>query len=289
MAASRAVVSAAWLSEALSGAQAGTLRVLDCSWHLPKLQRDGRQEFGERHIPGAAFFDLNGCSDPADPPLHMMPGPEHFSRCAGELGISSLTHVVVYDASDFGQFSAPRVWWMFRAFGHSLVSVLDGGFLNWRKEGRPVTSEVQPLPRAEFKANPKAWIKSYQEILDNIQSKQFQLVDARPEGRFRGTQPEPREGIEPGHIPNSINIPFTTFMHPDTLKMKSENEIRHLFEDRKIDLNKPLVVCCGSGVTACMVALGAYLCGKDDVLLYDGAWTEWFRRADRSNIISEKK
>ncbi|XP_041033459.1 3-mercaptopyruvate sulfurtransferase [Carcharodon carcharias] len=292
MALVRTVVSAAWLAEALgsagTGTGAGALRVLDASWHLPKLQRDGRQEFRERHIPGAAFFDLDECSDRSSPYQHMMPRREHFSRYVGGLGIGNDTQVVVYDASHLGLFSAPRVWWMFRAFGHSRVSVLDGGLVSWRKEGRPVTSEVQDHPPAEYSANPRPWVKTYQEILDNVRSEKFQLVDARSEGRFRGTEPEPREGCEPGHIPNSTNIPFNKFLDPETLKMKSEKELQCLFEDHNIDLNKPLVGTCGSGVTACHVALGAHLCGKEDVMIYDGAWVEWFTRADPSYIISEK-
>ncbi|XP_067875622.1 3-mercaptopyruvate sulfurtransferase [Heterodontus francisci] len=290
MALVRSVVSAAWLAEAIGSAKAkaGALRVLDCSWHLPKLQRDGREEFGGKHIPGSLFFDLEECSDQSSPYQHMMPRQEHFSRYVGNLGICNNTHVVIYDASDFGLFCAPRVWWMFRAFGHSLVSVLDGGLVNWCREGLPVTSDLQDYPLAEYKTNAKSWVKTYQEILDNIHSKEFQLVDTRPEGRFRGIQPEPREGFESGHIPGSINIPFNTFLHSEFRKMKSEKELQRMFEEHNIDLNKPLVGTCGSGVSACHVALAAYLCGKEDVMIYDGAWMEWFKRADPSYIISER-
>ncbi|GCB84571.1 hypothetical protein scyTo_0025114 [Scyliorhinus torazame] len=133
----------------------------------------------------------------------MMPAPEHFGRCAGELGIEGRDHLVVYDASELGQFSAPRVWWMFRAFGHpGPVSVLDGGLVGWRREGRPLTPELQCYPRTDYCPHPKPWVKTYQQVLDNIQSKEFQLVDARAEGRFRGTQPEPREGF------STLTCPF---------------------------------------------------------------------------------
>ncbi|XP_072348247.1 3-mercaptopyruvate sulfurtransferase-like isoform X2 [Scyliorhinus torazame] len=192
MALPRALVSAAWLAEAGCGG-AGP-RVLDASWHLPKMGRDARREFGAGHVAGGVFFELDGCSDPAAPGRHMMPAPEHFGRCAGELGIEGRDHLVVYDASELGQFSAPRVWWMFRAFGHpGPVSVLDGGLVGWRREGRPLTPELQCYPRTDYCPHPKPWVKTYQQVLDNIQSKEFQLVDARAEGRFRGTQPEPRE------------------------------------------------------------------------------------------------
>ncbi|XP_072444729.1 3-mercaptopyruvate sulfurtransferase-like isoform X1 [Chiloscyllium punctatum] len=289
MALVQAVVSAAWLAKAISSAKAGPLRVLDSSWYLPEMQRDGRKEFKEKHIPGATFFDLDECRDRSSPYEHMVPGQELFSRYLANLGICNDTHVVIYDASDFGLYTAPRVWWMFRAFGHSRVSVLDGGFINWRREGLPVTSELQDYPVAEYKAKAKPQVKSYQEILDNIQSKQFQLVDARPEGSFKGTEPEPIEDIEPGHIPASISIPFETFMDPETLRMKNEKELQCLFEDHNVDLKKPLVGTCSIGITACFVALGAQICGKENVMIYDGSWQEWFTRADPSHIISERK
>ncbi|XP_060705651.1 3-mercaptopyruvate sulfurtransferase-like [Hemiscyllium ocellatum] len=289
MALVQAVVSPAWLAKAISSAKTGPLRVLDSSWYLRKMQRDGRKEFKEKHIPGATFFDLDECRDRSSPYEHMMPGQELFSRYLANLGICNDTHVVIYDASDFGLYTAPRVWWMFRAFGHSRVSVLDGGFINWCREGLPVTSELQDYPVAEYKAKAKPQVKSYQEILDNIQSKQFQLVDARPEGRFKGTEPEPREDIEPGHIPDSINIPFNTFMDPETLRMKSEKELQCLFEDHNVDLKKPLVGTCSIGITACFVALGTHICGKENVMIYDGSWQEWFTRADPSHIILAKK
>ncbi|XP_067830683.1 3-mercaptopyruvate sulfurtransferase [Heptranchias perlo] len=289
MAMIRTVVSAKWLLEAIRTPQGRALRVLDSSWYLPKMQRDGKKEFKERHIPGAVHFDLDECSNRSSPYEHMMPREEHFSEYVGSLGIGNNTHVVVYDASDFGLFCASRVWWMFRAFGHERVSVLDGGFVNWCREGLPVTSDLEVSQPAEYKANGKPWVKSYQEVLDNIKNKGFQLVDARPEGRFRGTQPEPREGFEPGHIPGSINIPFSTFLNPESLKVKSVEELRRLFEEHAVNLTKPLVGTCGTGVTACHVALAAYLCGIEDVMIYDGAWVEWFSRADPDNVISDRK
>lgn len=282
------MVSAAWLAEAIRTAKAGTLRVLDCSWYLPTVPRHGRTEFEERHIPGAAFFDLDECSDTSSPYEHMMPPAEHFGRYVGSLGIASRTHVVVYDASDWGMFSSPRVWWMFRVFGHSRVSVLDGGLKHWCRQGLPVTAEMEQLPPACFQPQPRAWVKSFEQILDNIDSGEFRLVDARPSGRFQGTQPEPRPGFEPGHIPGSINIPFTDFLDPETLRIKSEKELQSLFEEHDVDLSKPLVGTCGTGVSACHVALAAHLCGKEDVMIYDGAWVEWFTRADPSYIITVK-
>ncbi|XP_070645869.1 3-mercaptopyruvate sulfurtransferase isoform X3 [Bos indicus] len=284
----RALVSAQWVAEALRAPQAGQpLRLLDASWYLAKLGRDARREFEERHIPGAAFFDIDQCSDRTSPYDHMLPSAAHFSEYAGRLGVGAATHVVVYDASDQGLYAAPRVWWMFRVFGHRTVSLLDGGLRNWLRQGLPLSSgKSRPQP-AEFHAvlDP-AYIKTYEDIKENLESRRFQVVDARAAGRFRGTEPEPRDGIEPGHIPGTINIPFTDFLTEDGLE-KSPEEIRRLFQDKKVDLSLPLVATCGSGVTACHVALGAYLCGKPDVPIYDGSWVEWYMRAQPEDIISE--
>ncbi|XP_056654869.1 3-mercaptopyruvate sulfurtransferase isoform X2 [Monodelphis domestica] len=281
----RALVSAKWVAEALKTSQ--PLQLLDASWYLPKMKRDPRQEFEERHIPGAAFFDIDLCSDRTSPYDHMLPKAEDFAEYVGKLGVSNSTHVVVYDASDQGLFSAPRVWWMFRVFGHKTVSLLNGGLRNWQREGHPLGSGRARPVRAEFQAtlNPM-FVKTYEDIKENIDSRQFQVVDARAAGRFKGIEPEPREGIEPGHIPGTVNIPFTDFMTEEGLE-KSPDDIQRLFKEKKMDLSKPLVATCGSGVTACHVALGAYLCGKPDVSIYDGAWVEWYMRARPEDVISE--
>ncbi|XP_062989553.1 3-mercaptopyruvate sulfurtransferase isoform X2 [Elgaria multicarinata webbii] len=286
----RALVSAKWVSEAIKSPQAGlAVQLLDASWYLPKMKRDPRSEYEERHIPGAAFFDIDQCSDRTSPYDHMLPSAEDFSQYVGKLGVSSDSHVVVYDGSDQGQFSAPRVWWMFRAFGHDAVSLLDGGLKNWLREGYPVTSAKHRAVPAEFHASlDKSMVKSHKDIKENIESRHFQVVDARPAGRFRGIEAEPREGIEPGHFPGAVNIPFTEFLNESGFEKSPEN-IRSLFQEKKVDLSKPIVASCGSGVSACHVALGAYLCGKPDVAIYDGAWMEWFMRARPEDIISERK
>ncbi|XP_066489416.1 3-mercaptopyruvate sulfurtransferase isoform X2 [Tiliqua scincoides] len=286
----RALVSAKWVSEAIKSTQPGlAIRLLDASWYLPKMKRNPRTEFEERHIPGAAFFDIDQCSDRTSPYDHMLPSAGEFAEYVGKLGVSSDSHVVVYDASDQGLFSAPRVWWMFRVFGHEAVSLLDGGLKNWLWEGHPVSSEKNRPAPAEFHASlDKSMVKTHEDIKENIESRQFQVVDARSAGRFLGKEPEPREGIEPGHIPGSVNIPFTDFLTESGLE-KSPEKISSLFQEKQVDLSKPLVATCGSGVTACHVALGAYLCGKPDVAIYDGAWVEWFMRARPEHIISESR
>ncbi|XP_015281959.1 PREDICTED: 3-mercaptopyruvate sulfurtransferase isoform X1 [Gekko japonicus] len=286
----RALVSAKWVSEVIKSSQTGlAVQLLDASWYLPKMKRNPRKEFEECHIPGAAFFDIDQCSDRTSPYDHMLPSTGDFAEYVGKLGVGSNSHVVVYDASDQGLFSAPRVWWMFRAFGHDAVSLLDGGLKNWMREGFPVTSQKsRPVPAEFHAALDKSLVKTHEDIKENIESCCFQVVDARSVGRFRGMEEEPREGIEPGHIPGSVNIPFTEFLTEAGME-KSPEDIHSLFQERKVDLKKPLVATCGSGVTACHVALGAYLCGKPDVAIYDGAWVEWFMRALPEHIISERR
>ncbi|XP_042339308.1 3-mercaptopyruvate sulfurtransferase-like [Plectropomus leopardus] len=192
----RALVSAQWLADAVRNNLVGPkLRILDSSWYLPKTKRDPRAEFAQKHIPGASFFDIDDCCDKSSALDHMLPTATHFSQYVGDLGIGNDTHVVVYDTSDFGSFGAPRVWWMFRLFGHGLVSVLDGGMKNWLAGGFPVTAEYCKPDFREFKADlNQPWVKSYEDMLDNIATKRVQVVDARSAGRFRGVEPEPRDG-----------------------------------------------------------------------------------------------
>lgn len=192
----RALVSGQWLANAVRNDLIGPkLRVLDASWYLPKAKRNTREEFAQKHIPGSSFFDLDECSDKNSAFDHMLPTASYFSQYVGDLGIGNDTHVVVYDTSDTGAYSAPRVWWMFRLFGHSLVSLLDGGFKNWLVDGYPVTSEYLKPESREFKATlNQSWVKSYEDVLENIRTKQVQVVDARSPGRFKGTEPEPRDG-----------------------------------------------------------------------------------------------
>lgn len=192
----RALVSAQWVAEALRAPRAGQpLQLLDASWYLPKLGRDAHREFEERHIPGSAFFDIDQCSDRTSPYDHMLPRAAHFAEYAGRLGVSASTHVVVYDASDQGLYSAPRVWWMFRAFGHRTVSLLDGGLRNWLRQGLPLSAgKSRPEPSEFHAVLDPAYVKTYEDIKENLESRRFQVVDARAAGRFRGTEPEPREG-----------------------------------------------------------------------------------------------
>ncbi|XP_077195733.1 thiosulfate sulfurtransferase [Paroedura picta] len=284
----RALVSNRWLAECIRANKIGPdLRVLDTSWYEPE-QRDAKKEFRERHIPGASFFDIEECRDKSSPYEFMLPSEKHFADYVGHLGISNHTHVVVYDGDHLGSFYAPRAWWMFRVFGHRTVSVLNGGFKNWVKEGHPVTSEItQPEPGV-FKATlDQSLLKTYEDMVANMTSKRFQMVDSRSEGRFEGTEPEPgTEVLEPGHIPGCVNMPFFDFLTKEGFEKDTE-EIRNMFREKKVDLSKPLLATCRKGVTACHIALAAYLCGKPDVPIYDGSWSEWFRRAPKEHRVSK--
>lgn len=191
------LVSAKWLADTVKRNLVGPrLRILDTSWYLPMMNRDGKKEFVESHIPGASFFDIDECVDRSSKFDHTMPSAKYFAEYVGDLGIGNESHVVVYDASDFGAFTCSRVWWMFNFFGHPQVSVLNGGFRNWVREGHPVSGTYTKPEPARFVASTKhpSWVKSFEDITKNIATKEFQVVDVRPYDRFRGIEPEPREG-----------------------------------------------------------------------------------------------
>lgn len=289
---SRALVSINWLSEALRTCKPGpTLRVLDASFYYPPI-RDGRKEYEEKHIPGALYFDIDECKDQTSPYEMMIPSESHFAKYVGNLGINNDSHVVIYDADQVGVYYAARAWYMFRVFGHSRVSVLNGGFRNWVKQGLPVTSEVVKPEPETFRAvlNPSL-VKTFEDIQRNMKTKEFQLVDSRSEGRYKGTEPEPGEVIFPGHIPGSSNLPFTSFLTEEGFE-KSPDEMKQLFQEKGIDLTKPLTITCRRGVTACQLALASFLLGKEDTAVYDGSWYEWFHRAkpeDRVSLWKDEK
>ncbi|TKS91627.1 3-mercaptopyruvate sulfurtransferase [Collichthys lucidus] len=287
----RALVSAKWLANMLKRNLVGPrLRILDTSWYLPSMKRDGKKEFAQTHIPGASFFDIDECADRTSKFDHMLPSEELFADYVGDLGIGNDSHVVVYDASDFGAFTCSRVWWMFRLFGHPQVSVLNGGFRNWVKEGHPVEGTYTRPEPARFTASTKhrsSWVKSFEDITKNITAQEFQVVDVRPYARFRGKEPEPREGVQPGHIPGSRCMPFFSFVDNDGMMLSTE-ELKKFFEKSKVDLNKPICGSCGSGVTACHLVLAAHLCGApEEASVYDGSWYEWFTKAPPEHVVSE--
>lgn len=272
-----ALVSTEWLASHL---QAPDLRIVDASWYLPFMKRDGKKEYAERHIPGAVYFDIDDIADTDSSLPHMLPSPEKFASRMRRLGIGDGNRVVVYDGSD-NHLSAPRAWWMFRVFGHTDVAILNGGLKKWMAEGRPV-EDLPPLPRERhFTARRNdLLVRDVDQVRANLASQREQVLDARSKGRFDGTEPEPRPGLRGGHIPGSACIPSASLTDPKTGLFKDAVDLKVLFQDAGIDLAKPVVTTCGSGISACILALGLHLIGHRQVAVYDGSWTEWGGRPD---------
>ncbi len=271
-----ALVSPEWLAEQLGDAD---LRVVDATYHLPGTGRNARREYEAHHIPGALFFDIDEICDRTGNLPHMLPDEATMSAKAGSLGLGDDTRVVVYDG--LGLFSAARVWWMLRAFGHLAVAVLDGGLPRWTSEGRAVESGSAAARPREFTARlDRTLVRAFEQIRANVESGTEQVIDARSIERFRGLEPEPREGLRRGHIPGSKNVPFTALLDASKLGLLPPERLQAVFAAAGVDLDRPLVATCGSGVTACVLALGLHQLGRREVAIYDGSWVEWGGRAD---------
>jgi thiosulfate/3-mercaptopyruvate sulfurtransferase len=264
------LVSTQWLADHLS---APDVRVIDASWHMPDAGRDGRTEFEQRHIPGAQFFDIDEISDAQSALPHMLPPVEKFVSRVRRMGIGDGHRVVVYDS--LGMFSAARVWWMFRVFGHADAAVLDGGLPKWLDEGRPVEDGAPIARDRHFTARRDAsLVRDVTQVAAAVKLGDEQIVDARSPERFAGTAPEPRAGLRAGHIPGSVNVHYRDVLNPDGT-MKPSEDLRALFADRGVDLSRPIVNTCGSGVTACILDLAQQRAGARRTAVYDGSWTEW--------------
>ena len=273
------LVSTAWLAQHLD---APDVRIVDASWFMPGSPRDAKAEFAERHIPGAVFFDIDEIADTDSPLPHMLPSPVKFSARVRKLGLGDGSRIVVYDSS--GILGAARVWWTFRVMGHEDVAVLDGGLPAWLAEDRP-TDDHDPQP-GERHFSPRVasdLVRDLNQIKRTLDSGREQVVDARPAPRFKGEVPEPRAGLRTGHMPGALNVPVGSVIAQDG-RMKSAEEIRAVFEHAGVDLKKPIVTTCGSGITASVLALALARTGKDRVGVYDGSWSEWGGRDDTAVV-----
>ena len=259
------LVSTEWLAAHLSD----DVCILDCSWHLPTAKREARAEYEITHIAGAQFFDIDAISDKSTTLPHMLPTPEKFVIEVAKLGANNIKRIICYDS--VGLFSAARVWWMFKTFGHDNVAVLDGGLKKWLTEGRATQTGLVTAIAENFTTNFRPeMVKS----MSQVASETAQIADARSPTRFRGEEPEPRPGVKPGHMPNAKNVHYSTLLNADGT-LKSKPELAKIFAATGIDIAKPITTSCGSGVTAAILTLALTELGASKHALYDGSWAEW--------------
>ncbi|MFB9149983.1 3-mercaptopyruvate sulfurtransferase [Roseovarius ramblicola] len=266
----KTLVSTDWLAAHLKDPD---LRVLDATAFLPGTGRNARAEYEAAHIPGARFFDIDEISDARSDLPHMVPPAEKFMSRMRAMGVGDGHQVVVYDTH--GLFSAARVWWLFRLMGHDDVAVLDGGFPKWQAEGREI-EDMAPVIRDRHMTvrRQNHMVRDVTQVSAATKLGDHEILDARPEGRFRGEEPEPRPGLRGGHIPGSKSVPVSALLNPDKT-MKSPEDLRAVLDAAGVDFGKPAITTCGSGLTAAIINLALERIGKADHALYDGSWAEW--------------
>ncbi len=266
----KTLVSTDWLAQHLGDPD---LRLLDASWFMPDTDRDARAEYNAKHIPGARYFDIDDISDHRSELPHMAPPVEKFMSRMRAMGVGDGHQVVVYDSA--GLFSAARVWWMFRLMGKTDVAVLDGGLPKWVAEGRE-TSDMAPVIRDRHMtiSRQNQLVRDVTQVARAAKLGDHSIIDARGAERFRGEVEEPREGLRSGHIPGSRNLPYTSVLNPDGT-MKGAAGIKLALKDAGVNLTKPVITTCGSGITAAILSLALERVGKTDHALYDGSWAEW--------------
>ena len=266
----KVLVSTDWLSTRLSDPE---IRILDATWYLPNVDRDAKAEYDQSHIPNARFFDIDDVSDHRSDLPHMVPPVEKFMSKVRKLGVGDGHQIVIYDSH--GLFSAARVWWLFKVMGQKNVAVLDGGLPKWLREGRTVDSS-SPLIRDRhmFVKYHDEMVKDVTQVSSASKLGDYEILDARSAGRFRGEEPEPRPGLRAGHIPGSKNIFYGDLLNEDGT-LKSQDKLVAHFKAKAVNLDKPVITSCGSGVTAAIINLALDRIGKTDHALYDGSWTEW--------------
>ena len=278
----KTLVSTRWLAAHLKDPD---LRIIDASWYLPEIKRDGRAEYDASHIPGARFFDIDDFSDHRSELPHMAPPVEKFISRMRAQGIGDGHQVVVYDGA--GLFSAARIWWLFRLMGKTDIAVLDGGFGKWQAENRP-TEDMPPVIRDRHMTVQRQahLVKDVTQVAAASKLGDFDIIDARSPERFRGEAPEPRPGLRSGHIPNSRNLHYRDLLNADGT-MKSVDHLRQLFIDAGVTLEKPIITTCGSGVTAAILNLALERIRHDRHALYDGSWSEWGMYGDLKVVTGD--
>jgi thiosulfate/3-mercaptopyruvate sulfurtransferase len=267
------LVSTEWLNNNLS-----KVKIFDASWHLPNSNRDAKKEYLEKHIPNSVFWDLDEHSDKNSSYPHMMPDSNYWAKMLQRFGISNHDHIIVYDHSDL--YSACRLWFTLKYFGHEKISILNGGFQKWLKEKKPVTQRIDKIEKTGIykTSENNDWIKNKEQIDENIKNNSFILVDARSRERFEGKAAEPRPGLKKGCIPGSKNIPFQNCIDIESNTFKTKSELINIFKENNVDYYKPTVFMCGSGVTACVLGLAYFLINDKNALIYDGSFAEWGKK-----------